>query len=71
MGVPVRIGNPENLLGMKDKLEAPAFSTSVGLLNWAILMKEFTPQGVQRPIEINRGGTTWEKLKEFMWRLFP
>lgn len=36
MGVPVRIAKPENLVGMVDKLDSPAFSTSVGLLAWAV-----------------------------------
>jgi len=34
--VPVRIAQPENLVGMTDRLNSPAFSTSVGLLRWVI-----------------------------------
>ena len=40
LGVPVRIAGPENLIGMSDKLESPAYSTSVGLLRWALLMSD-------------------------------
>lgn len=34
MGVPVRAAQPENLVGLVDKLNSPAYSTSVGLLHW-------------------------------------
>jgi len=40
MGLPVRAAQPENLLGMVDKLNSPAYSTSVGLLHWAMTMSE-------------------------------
>lgn len=42
LGVPVRIAQPENLIGMTDKLVSPAYSTSVGLLRWAVLMNDIT-----------------------------
>lgn len=40
LGLPVRIARPENLVGLVDQLHSPAFSTSVGLLHWALLMNE-------------------------------
>ncbi len=40
LGMPVRIAQPENLIGMADKLYSPAYSTSVGLLHWALKMQE-------------------------------
>jgi len=36
MGLPVRAAQPENLIGLVDKLNSPAFSTSVGLLYWGL-----------------------------------
>ncbi|MFN3741283.1 MAG: cell division protein FtsA [Anaerolineales bacterium] len=39
LGMPVRIAKPENLLGMADRLSSPAYSTSVGLLQWAVSMR--------------------------------
>lgn len=36
--MPVRIAGPENLLGLVDRLDSPAYSTSVGLLRWALTM---------------------------------
>jgi cell division protein FtsA len=38
LNMPVRIAKPENLLGLVDQLQSPAFSTSVGLLKWAELV---------------------------------
>ncbi len=78
LNVPVRIAKPENLVGMVDKLDSPAYSTSVGLLRWALLMSEVTPQGERRrssPVRSNPNGqvgsTTWEKLKNWLTRLLP
>jgi cell division protein FtsA len=48
LGVPVRVAKPENLLGMSDKLDSPAFATSVGLLKWALMMSAITPQEDRR-----------------------
>ena len=38
LDMPIRIAGPENLLGLVDRLYSPAFSTSVGLLFWALTM---------------------------------
>jgi cell division protein FtsA len=81
LGVPVRIAQPENLIGMTDRLDSPAYSTSVGLLRWAFLMSEFSPQGsgrrsssVRGPGSEGRGGggrIDWDKIKEWLRRLLP
>ncbi len=38
LGMPVRTAGPENLVGLVDRLNSPAYATSVGLLRWAITM---------------------------------
>jgi cell division protein FtsA len=38
LNIPVRIAQPENLLGLVDRLNSPAYSTSVGLLQWILSM---------------------------------
>ena len=43
LGLPVRIARPENLVGLTDQLNSPAYSTSVGLLYWAMMMNEASP----------------------------
>lgn len=36
MGLPARIGEPQNLRGLVDTLQSPAYTTGVGLLEWGI-----------------------------------
>lgn len=75
LGVPVRLGKPENLIGMTDHLDSPAFSTSIGLLHWAYLMNEFSPQGSKRtPVPHNYDDNNvidWERVKGWVRRLLP
>jgi len=40
LNMPVRIAQPEKLLGLVDRLNSPAYSTSVGLLRWILSMQE-------------------------------
>ena len=40
LGMPVRTAQPENLSGLVDRLNSPAFSTGVGLLRWALTMHD-------------------------------
>lgn len=80
MGLPVRVAQPENLVGMVDKLTGPAYSTSVGLLRWALLMSEIVPQSGSRSRRSPAAGSradqsesslNWEVLKNFLRRLLP
>ena len=73
LGVPVRIAKPEHLIGMTDRLDSPAFSTSVGLLKWAFLMSEFAPHSAPRRISFQPPGGTisWENIKKWLSRLLP
>jgi len=48
-GLPARIAKPEKMVGLTDQISTPAFSTSVGLLQWAILMSETYQIGSERP----------------------
>jgi cell division protein FtsA len=47
LGLPVRIGEPQNLRGLVDALQSPAYATSVGLLAWGI--KHDLPQTTHQP----------------------
>jgi cell division protein FtsA len=38
--MPVRMAKPENLRGLVEKLDDPAYSASVGLLHWGLLQEE-------------------------------
>ncbi|MBT7190171.1 MAG: cell division protein FtsA [Anaerolineae bacterium] len=70
LGIPVRIAQPENIVGMADQLHSPAYSTSVGLLRWAIAMQ-------QNYVQQKRGRKKGEKAmnldvaKDWFKRLLP
>jgi cell division protein FtsA len=73
LNLPVRIAMPENLVGMSDKIQTPAFSTSVGLLRWALLMTDIYVHPNRQNIRIGNatGGIEWESVKNFLRRLLP
>jgi cell division protein FtsA len=56
LGMPVRTAQPENLTGLIDKLNSPSYSTSVGLLRWALTMHE-------HEVAITSGGKKRRKSK--------
>ncbi|MBX3003405.1 MAG: cell division protein FtsA [Anaerolineales bacterium] len=66
--MPVRVGQPDKLTGMVDKLQSPAYATSVGLLKWAVLMNEVSPNSA------SSNGTHGDKSidwKEWVKRFLP
>jgi cell division protein FtsA len=73
LNLPVRIAMPENLIGMSDKLQSPAYSTSVGLLKWALLMTDIYVKPTRPGMRIGpaTGGIEWESVKNFLRRLLP
>jgi cell division protein FtsA len=71
MGLPVRIARPENLLGLTDQLLAPPYSTSVGLLYWALLMSESTLSPQKRGTTQSHGFINWDQIRDFLKRLLP
>ncbi len=73
LNLPVRIAMPENLIGMSDKLQSPAYSTSVGLLKWALLMTDIYVQPAHQGIHIGpvTSSIEWESVKNFLRRLLP
>lgn len=73
LNLPVRVAQPEKLIGMVDLLDSPAYSTSVGLLRWALLMSEVTsPLPRRRPgVRAQGGGLDWEGIKNWLRRLLP
>jgi cell division protein FtsA len=70
LGLPVRVARPENLIGLTDQLHSPAYSTSVGLLHWALLMSE-TEQVITRRRFSKGGLLNSEQVKNFLKRLLP
>ena len=69
MGLPARIAKPQNMIGLIDQLDSPSYSTSVGLLEWALLMSD-TGQYIER--HGPKKPANWqEQLKDLLRRLLP
>jgi cell division protein FtsA len=75
LGMPVRTAQPENLVGLVDKLNSPAFSTSVGLLRWTLTMHEhevaILSGGKRRRRAKGEKNMDLEAVKNWMKRLLP
>jgi cell division protein FtsA len=72
LGLPVQIAKPQNLSGMVEKLDSPAFSTSVGLLNWASMMSEFAQETPSRRASSKSlQEMDWNGIKNWLRRLLP
>jgi cell division protein FtsA len=72
LGLPVRIARPENMIGLTDQLHSPAYSTSVGLLYWAMMMREAAP--TPNRASKRRGGNgsdLGEVVRTWLKRLLP
>ena len=69
MGLPARIAQPQNLVGLTDQLNSPAFSTSVGLLEWALLIAESNQYTDRRRPKQAKNWT--DQLKDLLRRLLP
>ena len=71
LGLPVRIAKPENLVGLVDQLHSPAYSTSVGLLYWALLMNESMAPQTGRHTNGGKGKLNWDYINNILKRLLP
>jgi cell division protein FtsA len=73
MGLPVRAAQPENLVGLVDKLNSPAYSTSVGLLYWGFNVHEngiSQKHGRKRRVK-GEQNMVFANIKEWFKRLLP
>ena len=68
LNIPVRTAQPENLLGLVDKLNSPAYSTSVGLLRWAMSMHDQDLGGERRR---SKGEKNMDVVKKWIGRILP
>ncbi len=75
LGMPVRTAQPENLTGLVDKLDSPAYSTSVGLLRWAATMMEhdvvLSSGYNKRRRSKGEKNMDFDAIKNWMKRLLP
>lgn len=72
LGMPVRTAQPENLIGLVEKLNSPSYSTSVGLLRWALTMHDHDlAMGSNRRRPKGDSTMNFDALKNWMKRLLP
>lgn len=74
LGLPARIAKPDRISGMVDRLQSPAFATSVGLLYWAQLLQTsvmVTEEGGPRRSRHREHRDWLERLKAFGRSLLP
>lgn len=64
LGLPVRVGRPQGLVGLVDRIGGPAFATAAGLMSWGMTTD------VRRPLP--KGGPSLAKrLREWLRALLP
>ncbi|MGC8855787.1 MAG: cell division protein FtsA [Anaerolineae bacterium] len=75
LGMRVRTARPENLTGLTDRLNSPAYSTSVGLLRWALTMhaQDFQSGDSRRGKRGAKGESPMsiDVIKNWLKRLLP
>ncbi len=71
LNLPSRIGAPQNLHGLVDKLIGPAFSTSVGLLVWAQRESHVAPRTKKKKGGPRIISMDWGKGFDLFKRLLP
>jgi len=69
-GLPVRVGLPQRLQGLSETLSDPAYSTSVGLLQWALKENKLLV-GSQRTGPSLAVGGWLRRVGQFMKVLMP
>ena len=70
LGMPVRVAQPENLSGLVDRLNSPAYSTSVGLLRW-VLSTQDVDAGGGRSRKKKGARMNFGVIKKIVGRILP
>lgn len=68
---PVRVAEPGNMVGMTDQLHSPAYSTSIGLLEWTVLMNTVSYEKDNYRKQMRDEAIDWSKIGEWLRRLLP
>jgi len=54
IGLPARIGKPQGLVGLVDRIGGPAYATSVGLIRWGLMSDRRRPLPRSGPAPLRR-----------------
>jgi cell division protein FtsA len=73
LGIPVRIAQPQNINGMVDQLQSPAYATSVGLLLWTMNAEkdEIALKGRRKTSQQGEKRVNLDSAKKLFKRLLP
>ncbi len=72
LGLPVRLARPEHLVGLVDQLHSPAYSTSVGLLHFALAMNESMVPARGTRFASKGGSSDWRSwIADFIRKITP
>jgi len=64
--MPVRVGTPQNLQGLTDVLESPAYATAVGLLLWGMRQ-----EGEPEPRRTRPPSIFWQRVRNWFRAFLP
>jgi cell division protein FtsA len=70
-GLSARTAKPENLVGLVDQLHSSAYSTSIGLLQWAVMMNETIVPGIVYSDREFVANSRFSSVMNWVRRLLP
>lgn len=65
--LPAKIGYPQGVGGLIDKIDSPSYAGAVGLILWT----ESFPDLSQRPFSFSQKGHLWQNIKKFFRSFLP
>jgi len=64
LGLPVRIGQPQGLVGLVDRISSPAYAVAAGLVGWGLVADE-------RRLPSRVGPPAWRRFLRWLRALLP
>jgi cell division protein FtsA len=71
LGIPVRIGAPNDLSGLADTIDSPPYATGVGLLRWGSRHGMAMLNSPNASSERSSMGSTYERFKDWLKEFLP
>jgi cell division protein FtsA len=71
LGIPVRIGSPNDLSGLADTIDSPPYATGVGLLRWGSRHGMAMLNSPSASSERSSMGSTYERIKDWLKEFLP
>lgn len=65
IGLPARIGRPQGLVGLIDRINGPAYATAVGLIRWGLMAD------ARRPLPRGGGAAPLRRFSKWLRSLLP